>query len=153
MTERPYLLLQRGLHDLSPNRAWPDGLHLDTFSDAMAREAHILLETAYASGGGRVPDFERWWSALSSDTEYAPDLCFPVRDRDGALAGFAQCWTSGFVKDLAVHPDRQRHGLGSTLLLHIFHVFRARGAQTVALKVEADNFPGIRFYRNLGMSG
>ena len=89
MTERPYLLLQRHLHDLPPERAWPGGVQLDQFSDAMAREAHALLQTTYASGGGRVPGFESWWSALSNDPEYAPDLCFPVRDRDGALAGFA----------------------------------------------------------------
>lgn len=152
MTEPPYILMQRGLHDLPPERAWPDGIRLEQFTHAMARDAHALLETAYASGGGRVPDFENWWTALSSDAEYAPDLCFPVRDRGGQLAAFAQCWTSGFVKDFAVHPDWQRRGIGRALLLHVFQVFRMRGAIAVSLKVEADNARALQFYQSLRLS-
>lgn len=152
MTERPYLLMQRRLHDCPPDPIWPDGLHLDHFSDGTAREAHVLLELAYASGGGQVPDFETWWAALSQDSEYAPGLCFPVRDGDARLVAFAQCWTSGFVKDFAVHPHWQRRGIGRSLLLHIFRTFQTRGAPAVSLKVEAGNRRALIFYEKIGMT-
>jgi ribosomal protein S18 acetylase RimI-like enzyme len=144
--------MQRRLNDILPDRAWPEGIYLDLFANSMAREAHALLESAYASGGGQVPGFENWWAALSQDAEYASDLCFPLRDQNGNLVAFAQCWTSAFVKDFAIHPARQRRGIGRSLLLHIFHIFQARGAETISLKVEVDNLRGVALYRSLGMS-
>jgi ribosomal protein S18 acetylase RimI-like enzyme len=99
-----------------------------------------------------APPFEDWWSSLSNDGEYDPDLCFPVRDRNGGLVGFAQCWTTGFVKDFVVHPRHRRRGIGRALLLHIFRIFRERGAEAVDLKVQTDNPSGaVRFYESLGM--
>ncbi len=67
------------------------------------------------------------------------------------MRGFAQCWTTNFVKDFVVHPDWQRRGLGRALLVHVFHVFQERGAPAVELKVETGNFSAIQFYQNLGM--
>jgi ribosomal protein S18 acetylase RimI-like enzyme len=132
---------------------WPDGLHLEDFTPACGRDAHALLELAYAKGGGSVPAFEAWWCALSQDGEYDPDLCFPVRDGEGKLVGFAQCWTSAFVKDLVVHPDFRKCGVGRALLLYIFQVFQKRGAAAVELKVQTDNPSGaVQFYARLGMS-
>jgi ribosomal protein S18 acetylase RimI-like enzyme len=144
--------MRRDLNDLPRTDAWPEGIRLERFTHAMARDAHALMTAAYADGGGRMPAFEAWWRALSQDGEYASELCFPVRDQSGQLAAFAQCWTSGFVKDFAVHPDWQRRGLGRALLLHVFQVFRMRGAIAVSLKVEADNARALQFYRNLGLS-
>ena len=132
---------------------WPDGLHLKNFTPACAGDAHALLELAYANGGGSVPSFEVWWRALSQDSQYDPDLCFPVRDEVGKLVGFAQCWTTAFVKDLVVHPDFRKRGVGRALLLHIFQVFQKRGAAAVELKVQTDNPSGaVQFYARLGMS-
>jgi ribosomal protein S18 acetylase RimI-like enzyme len=144
--------MRRDLSDLPRAGAWPDGVRLVPFTDFVAAQAHALMTAAYADGGGRMPAFEAWWRALSQDGEYASELCFPVRDQSGQLAAFAQCWTSGFVKDFAVHPDWQRRGLGRALLLHVFQVFRMRGAMVVSLKVEADNARAIHFYQSLGLS-
>ena len=130
---------------------WSDGLHLKDFTPACARDIHALLELAYAKGGGSVPSFEAWWRALSQDSEYDPALCFPVYQEE-KLVGFAQCWTSAFVKDLVVHPDFRKRGIGRALLLHIFQVFQRWGARAVDLKVQPDNPSGaVRFYTSLGM--
>jgi len=130
---------------------WPEGVHPGTFSESRAANAHALLQLAYATGGGAVGPFEDWWRLLSSDREYSPELCFPVYAGGEAIVAFAQCWTSAFVKDFAVHPDWQRRGIGRALLLHIFCVFQKKDALAVDLKVEADNSGAIQFYQSLGM--
>jgi ribosomal protein S18 acetylase RimI-like enzyme len=131
--------------------AFPAGFTLRTFEKADARAVHALLETAYWAGGGGADKFSRWWPKLRKDPEFDPALCFLAEDADG-LAGVAQCWTSGFVKDLAVHPRARKRGLGRALMLTVFAAFRARGWEHVDLKVQADNPSGaVALYRALGM--
>ena len=153
MTEIPHLRMQRRLSEAVDASMWPDEFHLEVFAEIQAAEVHALLQLAYRDGGGSVPSFGEWWSRLSQDSEYNSELCFPVRDREGCLVGFAQCWTSAFVKDFVIHPNYRKHGIGRALLLHIFRTFKARGAQAVALKVETGNPSGaVAFYERLGMS-
>ena len=92
-------------------------------------QAWRLLNEAYASGVGTI-------------------------DREtGRLIGFAQCWTSGFVKDLAVAAPWRKMGLGTALLRAAFREFKPRGAHFVDLKVEASNPSGaVSVYRRLGMT-
>jgi ribosomal protein S18 acetylase RimI-like enzyme len=152
VTEPPYLRMRRRLDESVGDPIWPEDVHLDTFTDGHAVEAHALLELAYADGGGSVPSFPEWWGSLSHDSEYDPGLCFPVRDGNGGLVGFAQCWTTSFVKDFVVHPHHRRRGIGRALLLHTFRIFRERDAEAVDLKVQTDNPSGaVRFYESLGM--
>jgi ribosomal protein S18 acetylase RimI-like enzyme len=137
-----------------PQSVWPDGVALAEFDlQRDGLEARDLLNTAYAPGGGEILDFQAWAMRLRGDAEYDPELCFAVRDiASGRMAGFAQCWTSAFIKDIAVAADWRRQGLGHALMAHIFAVFRARGEIAVNLKVEADNPSGaVNFYQSLGM--
>ena len=68
------------------------------------------------------------------------------------IVGFAQCWTSAFIKDLVVHPWRvgaesRRHCWGA-----YFGNFGRRGAKHINLKVTVDNPAGaVRLYEKLGM--
>jgi ribosomal protein S18 acetylase RimI-like enzyme len=124
----------------------------EDFTESCAAEAHALLELAYKDGGGSVPPFGEWWRLLSQDSEYDPSLCLLVCDGHDGLVGFAQCWTSAFVKDLVVHPRCRRSGIGRALLLHVFRIFQVRGAQAVDLKVQTDNpYEAARLYESLGM--
>src|SRR6185437_2365018 len=111
---------------------WPEDVALRPFTPGDARAVHALLQAAYANGGGTVETFTAW----SADS----------------LVGVAQCWTSAFVKDLAVDPGWRRHGVATALLLTAFRAFRDRGARSVDLKVQADNAGAIRVYENLGMA-
>ena len=147
-----HLRMRRDLREPAGNPIWPEGVHLEVFTENHAAEAHALLEGAYAAGGGNVGPFDEWWSSLSTDSEYSPSLCFPVYASAGAMVAIAQCWTTAFVKDIAVHSDWRRRGIGRALLLHTFRMFRERGALAVDLKVQADNPSGaIPFYESLGM--
>lgn len=111
---------------------------------------HTLLRTAYASGGGSVPDFDSWWWPLVEDEEFDPALVI-IASAGTEPIGLAQCWTSGFVKDLVVSPEWRDRGLGAYLLNAAFAEFRRRGAPHIDLKVEASNLAAQRFYRRHGM--
>nr|WP_245454748.1 hypothetical protein [Mesorhizobium sp. M3A.F.Ca.ET.080.04.2.1] len=82
---------------------WPDGFVMRPFEHRDAQALHALLEEVFDDG----PDgpFEDWWGRIAGDAEFDPQLCFLVIDAKGLLAGAALCWTSGFVKNLAVHPE------------------------------------------------
>ncbi|MCC5996675.1 MAG: GNAT family N-acetyltransferase [Oceanicaulis sp.] len=132
----------------------PPGVVWALFDAALhAQAARVLLNDAYREGGGAVEDFETWWPVLLGDSEFDPALCFVALGKeDGAMAAFAQCWTSGYVKDIAVAVRWRRKALGRALMRRIFQAFKSRGVGQVELKVEADNPHGaLAFYESLGM--
>jgi len=136
----------------SAHPVFPSGVVLRAFTPAHhAVKARALLNECYASGGGDVQAFEDWWPALQADAEYDEELCFIVEDeRTNLLVAFAQCWTSAFVKDIAVAPSYRKQGVARVLLKVILVCFAARGNAHLDLKVMADNAPAIELYRSLG---
>ncbi len=152
MSGRLVLRMRRSLAEPVPQPVWPKGTRVVPFEpERHAPEIHALLVEAYAKGGGYVEPFGIWWPSLKGDAEYDPALCFIAIDERGGIAGVAQCWTSAFIKDLAVQPDRRGQGIGSALILHALRAFRRRGATHVDLKVDADNPSGaLRLYRAHG---
>lgn len=133
---------------------WPDGVMPAAFEpERHARAARALLNIAYTPGGGDVIAFEDWWPTLAADPEYRPDLCFIALDAGAGLpAGFAQCWSLGFVKDIAIAARWRGRGVGRAMMLEIFRTFQARGIYEIDLKVAANNPSGAaRFYEGLGM--
>ena len=116
----------------------------------LVKAAHSVLEAGYWEGGGGAPIFPQWWKAVRKDEEFDPSLVFLAIDGEG-VAGMAQCWTSSFVKDLAVHPRARRRGLGRALMLAAFREFARRGAAHVDLKVGETNANARALYQSLGM--
>lgn len=118
-----------------------------------ARAARFLLNLCYRAGGGEVLSFDEWWDALIEDDEFDLDLCFVIEtisSRD--VIGFAQCWISGFVKDIAVLPEFRREGIGRALMGRVFYEFSNLGLARVDLRARVDNPSGaLSFYRALGM--
>lgn len=124
------------------------GFSLRSFTADDAPELHALLTEVFDDTG----QFDEWWSKLSTDSEFDPALCFLVHDEQGRLAAAAQCWTSAFVKDLAVAPFARRNGLAEALMWHVFATFKQRGATRVDLKTSLIvNADAVRLYRRLGM--
>jgi ribosomal protein S18 acetylase RimI-like enzyme len=152
MAERLVLRLRRSLAGPVPKPGWPAGVRPVPFeADRHAQKVHGLLVEAYAQGGGYVEPFAIWWPSLRDDSEYDPALAFIAADERDGIVGVAQCWTSAFVKDLAVAPAWRRRGLGSALLHEASRALRERAAPAIALKVDADNPSGaLRLYRSLG---
>jgi ribosomal protein S18 acetylase RimI-like enzyme len=60
--------------------------------------------------------------------------------------------TTGYVSELAVHPDFQRRGLGEALMRWSFPWFRQQGLQRAALTTSPDNERAIALYRKLGFT-
>lgn len=152
MAERVVIRMRRSLTGPVPEPVWPDGVRLVAFDpERHAEKIHALLVEAYARGGGAVEPLNIWWPSLQDDSDYDPALVFVAADRQDEIVGVAQCWTSAFVKDLAVAPSMRRQGLGSALLHQAFRAFRERGSPSIELKVHADNPSGaLRLYRSLG---
>lgn len=144
------LLMQRQL-DTSVNLpVWPDDLHFTPFSKTIAPEIHSLLQIGFKNTQNSIPVFSQWFTALISDSEFDPALCFVIKDKE-RIIGYAQCWTSAFIKDLVIHPEQRKRGLGTLLLQQAFYVFKERNFETVALKVLSNNINAIRLYTSCGM--
>ena len=131
--------------------SWPERVRLRSYRDGDGPRVHALLAHAYRHGGGAVAPLDEWLRTIPTDEEFEPELVL-LAEADGELVGVALCWTSAFVKDLAVHESWRGRGLGEALLRHVLAVFRARGAPHVDLKVEANNPSGAqRLYARVGM--
>ena len=142
--------LRKTLDDTLTAPHWPQGFVMRSFEHRDAQALHALLDEAFDDGADGP--FDDWWPRVAGDAEFDPDLCFLVIDGKGLLAATALCWTSGFVKDLAVHPDSRRHGIGEALMRHVFLAFRDRGAAHVDLKTDTvKNAAAVRLYERLGM--
>lgn len=131
---------------------WPKGFHPAPLNAVEPAALHRLLDSSYRNGFGAVPPFAQWWPAVTADTEFDPDLVFIALSDTGALAGMALCWSSAFIKDLAVAQEHRGKGVGAALLRSAFAAFQRRGASHVDLKVVAGNAPALRLYRSLGMT-
>ena len=114
--------------------------------------AQVGLDRALADvqGGGHVANLDTWQQQFISNAEFDPRLCLVVSNAEGIL-GVAQCWTSAFIKNLAIHPCAQGQGLGRALLLHSFQVFKQRGEPYVDLKVLESNLRARQLYESAGM--
>lgn len=154
MAQTFVLRMRRELSGAIEPPVWPAGVVLRTLSakpeKKLAQAAHAVLEAGFWEGGGGAPVFRQWWKAVSRDDEFDPALFFLAVD-GGNVIGMAQCWTSSFIKDLAVHPSARRRGLGRALMLATFHVFAQRGSTHVDLKVREENAAAQALYRSIGM--
>jgi ribosomal protein S18 acetylase RimI-like enzyme len=143
--------LRKHLAEPVASPAWPADCQRIPLGQTDPDALHAILDDAYANGFGSVPPFEDWWRNLTADTEFDPALVFIAADASGQPIGVAQCWTVGFVKDLAVVPAWRGKGVGDALLGEIFAVFQRRGLRHVDLKVVAANASAIGLYRRAGM--
>lgn len=112
---------------------------------------HAILANAYANGYGSTAPFDVWWPALTADSEFDRAVVFVATDETAQPIGVAQCWTSSFIKDLAVVPAWRSKGIGDPLLHEIFAAFRHLGLPHVDLKVVTANAPALRLYRRAGI--
>lgn len=143
-----WLRLRKHLGDTPQLAAWPAGVRPLAFPLADAQAAHAVLDSAFP---GLVAAFPDWYGTLTTDSEYDPALCIAAIDAEAQVQGFIQCWTSHFIKDLAVAPAFRRQGIGAALMHHAFFLFASRGAPYVDLKVEIDDQPARCLYARLGM--
>lgn len=145
-----FILLHRPMSLPEPPVKLPQGVTLAPIEAADAGAVHKLLQHAYSSGFGTVPDnLLDWWEKLVTDSEFDRNLTFVARS-GGEVIGFCLCWTSSFVKDLVVDAGWRNRGIGSALLSTAIAALRSRGAEELALKVDIYNGTAQRLYRSFG---
>lgn len=134
-----------------PMPVWPAESRLLPLGKAEPRDLHVILTDAYANGFGSVPPFEPWWTGVTTDSEFDATLVFIAADGSNRPIGLAQCWTSGFIKDIAVVPAWRGRGIGEVLVREAFRAFQQRGLAHVDLKVMTGNTSAVALYRRVGM--
>lgn len=154
MAQAVVLRMRRELSGPLETPIWPAGVTVRTLGPKpdrkLAQGAHAVLEAGFWQGGGGAPIFRHWWSALRKDFEFDPSLIFLAIER-GEVIGMAHCWTSAFVKDLAVHTRARRRGIGRALMFTVFHAFALKSAPHVELRVREENAAAIALYRSIRM--
>jgi GNAT superfamily N-acetyltransferase len=126
------------LRDVDPlNRVFAEA-----FTDRYSRDGLV---------GVRVPQLNAaiWRYAL----EDAGDGAMVWRDAGGELVGFNmvhRSGTEGWMGPLAVRPERQGEGLGSTMVLAGIDWLKAEGARSIGLETMPRTVDNIGFYSRLG---
>jgi mycothiol synthase len=137
-----------------PAPAFPDDVAVRPYTDDDARRLHAFLELAYAQNNERTEPFDEWKHFMTQPPWFEAAY-WHLAESQGAIAGCALTWApedgAGWIKDLAVHPDHRRRGLGEALLHHAHRAYRAAGVSRVGLKVDSDNPSSAgRLYARLG---
>ena len=115
----------------------------EAFTDRYSRDGLV---------GVRVPQLNSlvWRYAL----EDAGDGSMVWRDAEGHMVAFNmvhRSGTEGWMGPLAVRPDRQGEGLGSTMVRTGIDWLRAQGAATIGLETMPRTVDNIGFYSRLGL--
>jgi GNAT superfamily N-acetyltransferase len=127
------------LRDIEPlNRVFADA-----FTDRYSRDGLV---------GVRVPHLNTlvWRYAL----EDAGDGAMVWRDADGQMVAFNmvhQSGVEGWMGPLAVRPDRQGEGLGSTMVRLGIEWLKGQGARTIGLETMPRTVENIGFYSRIGL--
>jgi ribosomal protein S18 acetylase RimI-like enzyme len=132
----------------------PGDVTVRTYAADDARPLHAFLTLAYAQNNERVAPFEPWLHFMTAEPDFGPPFWHLAESR-GELVGCALTWApyegKGWVKDLAVHPEHRRRGLGEALLHQAHRAYRGAGVSRVGLKVDGDNpTRALRLYERLG---
>jgi ribosomal protein S18 acetylase RimI-like enzyme len=150
--EHDTLLMWRPLGLPIAERRTPDGMAIRTFLPDDAEAVHRLLDEAYGAWDPLYVPMPHadWDSLMTGDPEFDADVWW-VAEREGTLVGCALHWTSGWLKDVAVHGSERGQGLGATLVTTGLAEFARRRKRRVGLKVDAGNPTGaLRLYEKLG---
>jgi GNAT superfamily N-acetyltransferase len=137
-----------------PTPSFPPDVAVRPYVDADARPLHAFVELAYARNNERIEPFEPWLHFMTAAGDFDPEL-WHLAGVEGELVACCLTWVPfegrGWIKDLAVHPEHRRRGLGEALLHHAHRAYRDRGVERVGLKVDSDNPTAAgRLYERLG---
>jgi ribosomal-protein-alanine N-acetyltransferase len=76
-----------------------------------------------------------------------------VAEAEGALVGYAACWTvidQSELGNVAVSPDARGQGIGGALVETVIERVKERGARELFLEVRESNHVAQGIYRNRG---
>ncbi|OPF91784.1 Peptidyl-lysine N-acetyltransferase YjaB [Rhodopseudomonas palustris] len=88
-----------------------------------------------------------WWRERWR-TELVPQAAIIVAEQDSALIGFVTIDAVGYLDQLVVEPEHWGWGVAEALVDEA----KQRSPTEVTLKVNADNYRAIKFYRRNGFA-
>jgi len=96
-----------------------------------------------------------WSRALFEEEIDRPfsDAIVAARREDGAVVGYAVCWTvagESHLLNIAVHPDHRGRGVGRVLLRECIRRGARAGGRRIYLEVRPANRPALRLYFGFG---
>lgn len=101
--------------------------------------------------------FSPFWrfdqAGLDDAREATPASRYRVIGPDGRVDGYAVTGRAGpvsYLQRLAVHPDQQGHGLGTSLTLDALHWAQRRGAHSMLVNTQERNEAARSLYEHLG---
>ena len=129
---------------------WPENYRIRSLEKDDARVTHQILVDIFED---EEPDFDVWYASRFGDGEYDPALNFVAEHiPSGDIHGLVWCWSSKFIKDLAVLPAARRRGLAQALMFTALNAFAERGTPSVDLKTNRHlNAAALQLYESLGM--
>ena len=114
------------------------GLRKMTVADAAAAHA---IDAAVAIGP--------WSEKLFSECVAVGYECW-VCIEDKQVVGFgilSMAANEAHVLNIAIHPDKQRQGLGQKMLQHLLNIAKMNGAEEVFLEVRPSNEAALELYK------
>lgn len=130
----------------------PPGFTIRPCGHAAEADAWVALHRAAFQSDWVTAEWRL--SALRS-SRHVPELDIVAVDRAGMLAAYCLCWPSldghtAHIEPIAVHPQRQRLGLGTALMQECFCRLRERGANEIRVETEHTRTPVRRAYESVG---
>lgn len=151
--QEPFLELGFGVHER---------LHLlrnDLVDVAQPSSVHLRRGTPFDRArvlGLDALAFDSFWrfdrQGLDDARRATPNSRFRVADGDG-ITGYAitgRAGQLGYLQRLAVHPDHQKRGIGSALVVDALWWAKRRGATAVLVNTQETNEVAVTLYERLG---
>jgi mycothiol synthase len=162
---RYFLQMKIAAEAILPRGAWPAHIDVDAFSEGGVDDDALYdaWRDAFAGHWGQIDQgAESFWKERRDPAReifpFDASLWF-VATLGGDVVGFSLCEQNvqdprklGRVAELGVVKALRGQGLGYALLTHGLHELRERGAEEIALDVDAENVTSaLRLYRKAGM--
>jgi mycothiol synthase len=120
-------------------------------------EVQARATTQHTVFGSRAPleaYLERYRNFMRSPA-YEAQLDIVAAATDGRIGAFCTVWADqanrvGLFEPVGTHPDFQRHGLGTAVMLEGLRRLQERGMQQAIVSTYEDNLSAISFYESLG---
>lgn len=95
--------------------------------------------------------------AVMASPTYRPELDLVAVAPDGSFAAYTIVWLDeanqmGIFEPVGCHPEHQRRGLASAVMIEGLHRLRALGATVAHVNSHLDDSAGAGLYRSLGFS-